>query len=437
MSQTATLSTKLTATDVEFNRVLDRAEQRATTFSGKLEQKFSRAESALTKAFKRDPGQRAENALSSLIGDISTGNVATGITGLLSKINGIGLVAGVAVGAGIEIFNHFKEKIEDTRKAHEALREEMVHRPVSVVGKLSEEGMSAALGARQKLLEDAAEKSQKSSFGSEILEGIKAGYRNVPIAKEDLTRVEQQKQENQAAEETKQIMLDRSRLAMSMVAIQQAQINGQEKEAKIAQIVLEAEQKRAALQASGVTHEAYVVGEEAISRNAEMQIESEKKRADVKEQSMKIEEKMASLISKGLGPEDQKKVRTGLELQQLQQQLGGETSDVGKRNLRLQISQKQNELRGMTSDPNATGPKNPFAWGTIGASEWENKNAPGFGSIAARAKETEDPTAFGTLAYSAAQRGEIPEGKQNSQQGEVVKAINDLLELTRNVWMKK
>lgn len=424
MPNVATIASKLTLDDVEFGRNIERAEKRAQTFAGRTEAAFSRA-------FKRGPNMRAERAFSGLFQDLASGNIAQGIEAISSRMTGFGLIAGVAIGAGVAVFAKFKAEIDATREAHAALELEMTKRPLSVVSKLSEEGMSQALQTRERLAEEARKKSQSSGLASTLFEGGKefaARLAGFDISKNaGKERTDQQKLENREGAEAKQIMLDRAALAMSLVNIQNTQLRGYEREAAISKIVLDAEQKRAALQSSGVTHQAFERGDEAISRNAELLIAAENKRSALKERSLVIEEKMAKLVREGLGPEDQKRTRAALELQDLQEQIRSETSDPLRRSLLLQKAQKENEIRGMS--PRA--PTNPFAGGTIANRQWEEQQG-GFGTLQGRANEMNDATAWGSLGAAAMNRGETPQ--KQSMSAEIVAWLQKLHALETEVW---
>lgn len=327
-------------------------------------------EGKIASLFKRDPTQRAERAIGGFVERLAGGDVAGGIQALTGSMSAFGLAAGVAIGAGIGLFIKFKEQIDSAREAHNALQDEMIRRPLSLTGKMSTEGMTQALEARQKLSEEARKKTEASSFGRELLE---AGKSTLPFffggrGKEDAERVQTQKDVNRAEAESKQIMLDRVKLASSLVAIETARVSGYEREANISKIVLDAEQKRAALQGSGVSREAFDLGDEAISRNAELQISLENKRAEAKERSLAIEERMANLVKRGATAEDQRKIRAGLELDAINEQLKKETSEPARRELLLKKTQKENELRGMRKPG---GDENPFEAGTMSATNWE------------------------------------------------------------------
>lgn len=317
--------------------------------------------------FKRSPHMRAERALSGLFESLASGNIAGGIQSISSRMTGLGLIAGVAIGAGVAIFAKFREQIIASREAHEALEHEITSHPLTIVTKLSDEGMAQALQKRQQLVADAAKKGGKT-LGSELLE---AGRSTLPFFfghEQGEKRMEDVKAETAALEEGKQIMIARANLAMELTNIESARLSGHEREANVAKILLDTEQKRNALASSGVTKKAFDIGDEALSRNAEIMIDAENKRAAGKERNLALEEKMANLIKGGLKPEEQKKVRANLELQSIEAQLNTETNPETRRNLLLQKTQKQNELRGFAKPEEG---ENPFQLGTISAREFE------------------------------------------------------------------
>src|SRR4029450_10272155 len=75
--------------------------------------------------FKRDPTQRAERAFTALATGLSTGSIAAGVATFTASLSGIGLVAGVAVGTGIAVFEKFREQIKATDEATRKLGNEL------------------------------------------------------------------------------------------------------------------------------------------------------------------------------------------------------------------------------------------------------------------------------------------------------------------------
>lgn len=351
-----------------FRQELSNTEQVVTRGASNMQNKFA-------SIFKRSPNMRAERAISGSLQAFASGDIAGGIESITNRMTGLGLVAGVAIGAGVAIFMKFRDQIVATREAHAALEMEMTKHPLSVVSKLSTEGLSQALETRQKLLETAAEKS-KHTFGSELGEAFTStlafGGRN-----EGKERVDQQKLENQASVENKEIMMKRAELAEKLAAIERMRETSGEHIANLAKINLKLEEEQAALKGKGLSAAAFRKEDAALVDTAQRAIGHEDKRAASKERSLAIEEKIANLVKKGLKPEDEKKVRAGLELGSINEALKGETDVDARRSLMLQKTQKENELRGMAGPDQS----NPFTQGSLSARDWErNKDSAGFNS---------------------------------------------------------
>lgn len=102
----ARLETEITGDEAPFIRSVENAEKRAQTFSGRI-----------TSLFKRDPGHRAESALSGLVTDLTSGNIQGAITSITEKISGLGLVAGVGIGVAAGLFIHFREQAIESDKS--------------------------------------------------------------------------------------------------------------------------------------------------------------------------------------------------------------------------------------------------------------------------------------------------------------------------------
>lgn len=403
-----------------FVNAMHEAEEVAKRGASNIQGKFA-------SIFKRGPNMRAERAISGSLQAFASGDIASGIEAISSRMTGLGLIAGVAIGAGVAIFAKLKERIDASKEAHAALEEEMSKHPLSVVGKLSEEGMTQALQRREQLVTEARKKEEGARTGSSLWEGTKefaAKIAGFDISKTvGKKRMNQVGLENKELAEGKQIMIDRANLAMELVSIENAKMGGHEREASITKILLDTEQKRAALQNSGITQKAFDIGDEALSRNAELMIQAENKRAAGKERNLAIEEKMADLIKKGLKPEDQKKVREGLELQDINKQLATETNPEARRNLQLQKTQKESELRSFAKPEEG---QNPFQYGTLSARDFErsqesakfNSQFAGFG-MTQEQKDLKGPASPNAEVVTALQQvGEIIKSENAKYWGE-------------------
>lgn len=403
MATVARIESTLGFNDANFTRGIERAEKRAQTFSARVEKNF-------IGIFKRDPSQRAENAVTNLIGDISSGNTGRGLAEFAGRISGLGIVAGIGIGAAITVFQKFKGEIDETRKAGDALRAEL-RKPMSITTSLSVEGMDKALQSRQKLAEDLQEKSQKR-FGSELAEMFQSMVAGPGITGKNIgaDRLQNERDLNKTIVDNKTIMQAQADLAARLVSIKREEAFGDENVARIRKIQLDTDQARAALKTQGLTRKAFETADTALLANEELALKIENKRAATKKTSLETEEKMARLIKGGLKSEDQKKVRAGIELEVLNKEIAAEKDPGRKRVLELEKANRENELR----------------------SFGKPKGDDGFGSISRRNAEMNDPAVFGSLGYNAAQRGET--SKEKSPTAEVVNEVKRVGDLIEKYW---
>lgn len=369
--------------------------------ASQMEQKLAVAEKRFTGLFKRSPHMRAERALSGFFERAASGDIVGAISQISGRMTGLGIVAGVAIGAGVAIFTKFKEQIDETKAAHEALRLEMVKRPLSTITSLSSEGMEQALGTREKLTEDLSKKSEHT-FGAELFAGLQTSAndfldRGAPASEKE--RIQVQKDINKSIAEGKAIMEAQVALSATMFGIRRQELEGDERQAAIAKVVLQAEQQRAALKAKGLTAKAFNRADEIISQDAELSITQINKKAHLKESELKMEERIADLQHKGLAGDDLKRVRAGLEIKSLDDQIANEASPSAKRALQLQRSQKVTEAHGLLAP---AGPSNPFPFGTTASRGFDSQF--GFGGFAKRG--IEDSLGFGGLARRSIESGD-------------------------------
>lgn len=139
MGAVARIESTLGFNDAQFTRGIERAEKRAATFSQRVERNF-------VGMFKRDPSQRAENAVSNLIGDITSGNTSRGLAQFAGRISGLGIIAGVGIGAAIDIFDKLRTSVLEVREAHDQLDKQM-SKPLSLT---SIDGLGSAIDNLQK-----------------------------------------------------------------------------------------------------------------------------------------------------------------------------------------------------------------------------------------------------------------------------------------------
>src|SRR4030095_10571899 len=100
----ATVNLNLNA--ASFEAGLNQAQRRAQSF-----------ESQVAGFFKRDPTQRAQRAFTALATGLSTGSVAAGVQTFAASLSGLSLVAGVAIGTAIGVFEKFRDEIAATDQA--------------------------------------------------------------------------------------------------------------------------------------------------------------------------------------------------------------------------------------------------------------------------------------------------------------------------------
>lgn len=389
--------------------------------------------------FKRSPNMRAERAFSGLFQSIASGDIAGGIEALSSRMTGLGIIAGVAIGAGVAIFEKLREKIVATKEAQAALEQELTKHPVSNVLNLSTQGMERAIEIRQKLADDLRKKQGESSFASELRAAFTQTAGTLfgkDVTKGEKERTQAQADLNRADVENEQIILAQANASQKIVDIQRAEIEGDKRLAGHMQARLDKENAIAALREKGLTPNAFNIESGALQERQGIRDRQIDAAADAGERSLAIEEKIALLKRKGLTADDEKKIRATSELKDLDTQIANETSPQRARELKLKRQQKENEVRSF-GNPNApAGAENPFAFGTIAAREWEN-NQGGFGSIAARSKEAEDKGAFGSLANAAMLRGESPMKKTEAvTNADVVAAIKEGNDISRQAWLK-
>lgn len=412
MPAVARIESTLGFNDLEFTRGIERAEKRAATFGGRVEATFQGL-------FRRTPGRRAERAISNLLGDISTGNLSQGIAQFAGRLTGLGLAAGVGVGVAVELFSKLHESVVEVRQAHDELDKQM-GRPLRLT---SIEGLGKAI-------DNLREKQSTFTHGfTNILYDIahqKGAGGLTDLGKASLgeeREISEAIGKRQAAEKLR----GRKELVQANV------LSGLESDPQrkaLAELRFKFEERRNALEASpdkGTRDrlKALDVEQDAAERNFRLHKADGNARLDV-------EEKIAKLQRLPISQEHRKSLQLGEEIKGLDAQIAGEKNPNTQRELRLQKFKKETEFRGLNADPNKQN-ESPFAYGTIARRDFENES--GFGSLAQRNKDMNDPSVWGSLGYNAMQRGELPQTKE--QGNDVVKAVNDLINLTREIYQGK
>jgi hypothetical protein len=324
--------------------------------------------------FKRGPNVRAERAFSGLFERVAAGDIAGGIEQISNRMTGLGLIAGVAVAAGVAVFVKFKQEIDATKQAHAALQEEMLKRPVSLVASMSSEGMAQALETRQKLAAD-LRKKQESSFGSEVWAGLTTTGRTLPfmggVEKSEQERIRTQMDLNKAGMETKAIEMAQTDLLERQIQIKRMALTGDERGAKVAEIVLETQEQISALQSKGLSHAAFAPAKAAIEEEGQFKIDKVNQGMDLlaqtKDRSFETSKKVLELDRSDLSVTQKKAAAAALELGAAKRGLENPNLTVDERRaLILQKMKKEGELNIM---PDTVAPLSGEWWRRKGAGE--------------------------------------------------------------------
>lgn len=138
-----------------FSQGLQRAEQQANAFAGKMRGLGDRVQGL----FRRTPHARAEAALAGFAGNLASGNIQGAILGVTERMKGLGLAAGIGIGAAIIVFEKAKEQINAVQKATENLNKELA-RPLSLQSALGAEGIGKEIDKTAEKLDTLREKRQ-------------------------------------------------------------------------------------------------------------------------------------------------------------------------------------------------------------------------------------------------------------------------------------
>lgn len=111
MAETARLEARATLDDADFQAGLNRMEARGKSFSDRLTGLFKRASGS-------EVGEiRAERALSGFVSQLTTGNIPGAIESITYRLSGLGLAAGVGIGAAAIAFAQIKKALHETHEA--------------------------------------------------------------------------------------------------------------------------------------------------------------------------------------------------------------------------------------------------------------------------------------------------------------------------------
>lgn len=317
---------------------------------GEAERKAQSFEGRIAGFFKRDPTQRAERAFSDLAVNLSTGNVAQGIAGFAAKLTGLGLAAGIGVGAAVALFQRFKGQIDETSKSTEALFGQL-SRPLATQAALGIEGIQAQIGILDKSITDISEK--RRTLGSRIGEAferlrikpVPADIRGAPETFEIETVRQTRSQEaiESGLKRIHALRLADVEAAKALVNVHALAVQFSEKEAALEKNRIDAEQKRAALRLKfgGDPREAANLHAELvnISRDEKLSADEIERKAALKDRELEIDKDIAAQALRGVSTEEQKISRLQQELALIQDQLKGAESLTAENRKQLETSQ--------------------------------------------------------------------------------------------------
>lgn len=416
MSNVANIGATLSLNNSDFNRKIEESERRAATFAGRAQAKFEGL-------FKRTPGRRSERAISGLIGDLSGGDLATAVSNFGGKITGLGLGMGVALGAGIELFNKIRESVKETDIATRNL-----NNTFALLG--GNRGPEQIAKDIKTIHDQTSELSDKSSGTTSKVGDFLRGWFNPSKRRanrdEDVTRglneeLGQRKELNKAEadnlflkERAERVGKTGANIAGVFAKLQEQKSTEDRNNIEYFEGLNEKFQKgqlkpgernRLVIEAKKAAQERKTI----LQRDAKDQIDDITRVDKAKTRSNALAEKLAKLASvprngRGFTPDEQKKMAAAYELQDVDDRLKTARPDE-KAALQIERIQKMNALREVAK-PTDEG-KNPFAWGTEASRNFDSDSGKDFGSIAKRTAEMNDSSVFGSLGYNAAQRGEV------------------------------
>src|ERR1041384_3804730 len=146
MPAQARVETRATWNDVDLQSGIRASENKLQAFQSKAQ-----------RLFRRDPSHRAETAISGFLADLSTGNVEGAITGISSRLTGLGLAAGVGLGIAAVLIHKAKDELDAMDKSVEKVQADLT-RPLPVDSALGGEGIHKEIESVSRDLEDLAKK---------------------------------------------------------------------------------------------------------------------------------------------------------------------------------------------------------------------------------------------------------------------------------------
>lgn len=341
MAARAELKTVLTGDDSPFVQAVERAEKRAQTFHSRL-----------TGLFRRDPSARAERALSGFVGGIASGDIQGAVVGLAERFRGLGLAAGVGLGAALIIFQKAKEQLDEVDKAVQKVNADLA-RPLSFQSALGPEGISKEIETAAKDLDDLKEK--RKGFFQSIGE---AAIRGQPEPSGDpyLTdysspnRVPKAAQAQEDAEKRlKQLALARANAELRTAQIKQTAENTSEREAVLLKTSMDYQKRIAEIQLeSGLTkpgRSAEVLFRRITAAKIEHEtiVDGAMKRFDITKLQEETEARILALHNTSLTKDQQGIAALRERVALLQQELALENDPIKRAHIQNQIQDTENQ----------------------------------------------------------------------------------------------
>lgn len=348
----ASASVTLGINTAPFEAGLKRAEAQSRNF-----------ESKITSFFKRDPGKRAETALSGFAADLASGNVQGAITGLSTRISGFGLAAGIAIGAAAEVFISFRAQALEADAA--------VRKVAETMGTFSDKGRSVeALSAHFKTLsasvgEALAKRSTVGNKFARLLEDLQ------PLPTKNRRASRQDATIRAALDEEIQTLRQRSEAEANLVGIRETGMHTSERQAALDKIALDAsekrgqvedEQRQALVDVAKLAEKNLLRGKkaselyaainkdaearkESVTRGEELSAELAKRTFEAKQKEANMEERILNLIGNGKTLEENRLtiLRERLSLNKQLETLEGGTPE-GAQRARIRTRASENEL---------------------------------------------------------------------------------------------
>jgi hypothetical protein len=375
MATAARIESSLGFNDTEFVAGIRQAEQRAATFS-------ARAGKSFENVFKRGPGRRAEQAIAGLVGDLSSGNVAGGITSLASRMTGFGLAAGVGIGVAVEAFAAFKRHIDETRSAQEKFQD-LMSKPVEMIVSSGE-----ADATIERLQENATKLHEK--FGN-FWEAVKNTYTGRAGLFNSASENKQASAESQEATAgfTRAQEIARERGAQHL-ALAGAQTNPT-MQGRLIESMMKFDSEKAKATAAARDNPALGKGLRdelaAIEKRRRFVTDEIAERDEANQREFETAKKIFDLKRSGISPEAQERMGATMKGADIRATLAGHTlSDEARRSLEL-ASQQQEDIANKPRLRRAS-------WGSLAGQN--DRNDASQGSLLRRG--IEDSLGFGGLA---------------------------------------